>query len=113
MDVIELYNEGFSCNKIANKLSCSATTIYNRLKILKIKLRNKSDANKKFNILIAWNLYNLGLSFNQVGIILNINASTVSKRFKKLSLPARDKKIAQRIRYNDDEFYKFFIEGVE
>ena len=112
MDVIELYNEGFSCNKIANKLNCSTTTIYNRLKALKIKLRNKSDANKKFDIFVAWSLYNLGLSFNQIGILLKIDASTISKRFKKLSLPVRDKNVAQRIRYNDDEFYKFFIEGV-
>lgn len=112
MNVVKLYKKGFSCNKIASRLNCSATTIYNRLKSLDVSFRNKSDANKKFDICVAWFLYNLGLSFNQVGIILNINASTISKRFKKLSLPVRDKNVAQRIRYNDDEFHQFFIEGV-
>lgn len=112
MNVAKLYNKGFSCNKIASRLNCSATTIYNRLKSLDVSFRNKSDANKKFDIWVAWSLYNLGLSFNQIGMLLKIDASTVSKRFKKLSLPVREKNVAQRIRYSDDEFNKFFVEGV-
>ncbi len=112
MDVIQLYDEGLSCSKIADRLSCSATTVYNKLKLLKYQLRTRSDANKKFNVLNAWNLYNLGLSFKQVGMILGIDASTISKRFKKLDLSVRDRNVAQRIRYNDNEFRRFFIEGV-
>ena len=113
MNVVKLYNKGFSCNKIADKLNCSATTVYNKLKLLNISLRNKSDANKKFDIFSAWHLYNLGLSFNQFGVILSIDASTVSKRFKKSSLPVRDRNVAQKIRYSHDEFHNFFIEGVK
>jgi DNA invertase Pin-like site-specific DNA recombinase len=48
-DIIKIYKSGLSCRKIANKIDCDLTSIYNVLKRNKIKKRkNKYASNKKY-----------------------------------------------------------------
>ena len=113
MTISSLYlTDGLSCQKISDIKYCSPVTVYNKLKILGINLRSKSEANKKFSSAIAWFFYNLGLSLNQVGVLLGLNASTICKRFKKEGFPTRDRDVAKKIRYTQEEFERYFVRRV-
>lgn len=112
MTISNLYLSGLSCQQISDIKYCSPVTVYNKLKMLGIDFRSRSDANKKFNSTVAWILYNVGLSFNQIGILLNLNPSTICKRFKKEGFPTRDRNVAKKIRYTEKEFEQYFMRRV-
>jgi len=109
--VMKLYNQGRSCAEIARMDGRSETTIYNRLKSLDVTMRSRSEANKIFSDFIFISLYNLGLSVSQVGRLLGVDSSTVTKRLHSIGFPLRSYKVATDIRYNEEEFQKYFVDS--
>lgn len=107
--VIELYSQGKSCAEIAYIDSCSESLMYNRLKLLGVTMRSRSEANQIFPDSIFITLYNLGLSSSQIGKLLGVNSSTVTKRLHTLKFPLRSRGVASRIRYTDEEFRRYFM----
>jgi DNA-binding CsgD family transcriptional regulator len=101
--------ESLSCRAIARNLNISEATVYYILKSNGIKLRDKSEANKIFPDRVLINLYNMALSAKQIGTILGIHPTTVTKRLSKLNFPVRSKEMAQRIKYTEEEFQKYFM----
>ena len=107
--IVELYRKGKSCAEIARHDECSETAIYNRLKLLGITMRSRSQANKIFPDSIFISLYNIGLSSSQIGKLLGVDSSTVTKRLHILKFPLRSRGVACRIRYTEAEFRKHFM----
>lgn len=108
--VRELYeHDRLSCAEIARLGNCSETLIYNKLKLLKVKIRSRSEANKIFPDFIFIILYNIGLSTNQIGRLLGVDASTVTKRLHIMAFPMRVRQVASRIRYTEKEFERYFM----
>lgn len=107
--VIELYTQGRSCAEVARSDRCSETTMYNRLKSLGVKIRNRSEANQIFPNSIFISLYNIGLSSSQIGRLLGVNPSTATKRLHTLQFPLRTRCVACRIRYTEEEFKRYFM----
>lgn len=107
--VIELYSQGNSCADIARSDRCSETSMYNRLKMLGVTIRSRSEANKIFPDFLFTSLYNLGLSVSQVGRLLGVDSSTVTKRLHVLKFPLRSRCVAYRIRYTEKEFKRYFM----
>lgn len=107
--VTALYLHGNSCSDIARSEGCSATTIYNRLKSLNVKMRSRSKANQIFPDSIFIALYNIGLSASQVGRLLGVAPSTVIKRLQTLHFPLRSRNVAYKIKYSEKEFKQFFM----
>ena len=108
--VTELYEQGKSCAEVARSDGCSETAMYNRLKALGVTMRSRSEANQIFPDSIFIALYNLGLSASQTGRLLGVDSSTVTKRLHILKFPLRSRNVASRVRYNNKEFQKYFIE---
>lgn len=108
--ICKAYTEdGLSCRAIARNRNISEATVYYVLKSNGVKLRDKSEANKIFPDRVLINLYNMALSAKQIGIILGIHPTTVTKRLSKLDFPVRSKEMAQRIKYTEEEFRKYFM----
>jgi len=99
-----------SCAEISELDGRSVATIYNILKKNKVRLRNKSKANKLFPDGVIIILYNFGLSCYQIGELLGVHPSTIVKRFKTLHFPLRNKRSAAAIRYSDEEFRRHFCD---
>ncbi len=107
--VTELYSQGKSCAEVACLDGCSETSMYNRLKVLDVKIRSRSEANQIFPDFLFISLYNMGLSVSQTGRLLGVDSSTVTKRLHLLKFPLRSRGVAYRIRYTEDEFMKYFM----
>jgi DNA-binding CsgD family transcriptional regulator len=107
--VIELYSQGESCAAVARFDGCSETSMYNRLKSLRVKMRSRSEANQIFPDFLFISLYNIGLSSSQVGRLLGVDSSTVTKRLHTLKFPLRSRCVASRIRYTEKEFKRYFM----
>jgi DNA-directed RNA polymerase specialized sigma24 family protein len=108
-EVTKLYVEGKNCAEIARMDTCSETTIYNRLKSLRVKIRSRSEANQIFPDSAFISLYNVGLSASQIGRFLGVDSSTVKKRLHTLKFPLRSRGVASKIRYNEEEFNRHFM----
>jgi hypothetical protein len=106
--IVGLYNTGLSCADIAEIDGRSESTIRLILQSSGIKLRSRSEANKKIadNTLIT--LYNLGLSCSQIGTLLGIHPTTIIKRFKNIGFPMRSNRTAMAVSYSEREFNEFF-----
>ena len=109
VQVIELYSQGKSCADIARFGECSETATYNRLKLLGVTMRSRSEANQIFPNCVFILLYNLGLSASQIGTLLGLDSSTVIKRLHKLNFPLRSGTLARNIRYTENEFRTHFM----
>ena len=108
-EIVNLYSQGESCAEIARSDGCSETSIYHLLKLLGVKIRNRSEANKIFPDSFFITLYNMGLSSSQVGKILGVDSSTVTKRLHTLNFPLRSRNVALQIRYTEEEFKRYFM----
>jgi len=108
--VRELYErDRFCCADIAHFDGCSETKMYHRLKALGVKIRGRSEANQIFPDHLFIALYNLGLSASQIARLLGVHPSTVIKRFGSLNFPLRSRNVASAIRYNEEEFQRYFM----
>lgn len=109
IQVSNMYKDGKSCAEIAHLDCVSDSAMYNRLKSLGVIMRSRSKANQIFPDFIFISLYNVGLSSSQIGRLLGVNSSTVIKRLHTLKFPLRSRTVAYRIRYNEEEFNKYFM----
>jgi len=107
--VRQLYSQGKTCAEVAHSDGCSETTMYNRLLLLGITMRSRSQANQIFPNSIFISLYNVGLSSSQIGRLLGVNSSTVTKRLHTIRFPLRSRGVACRIRYTEKEFKRYFM----
>ena len=109
-EILRLYNEEKrTCRQIALIDGRSDAHIYKILKSIGVQFRTKSEANKIFSDQIVINLYNIGLSARQVGRLLGVHPTSVTKRLYKLNFPLRSKNLAQKIKYTESEFQKYFM----
>jgi len=108
-EIIDLYNGGKTIRDISLIDGRSESSVYKILLNNKVKLRNKSEANKIVSDNVLIKLYNMALSFSQIGQLLDIDPSTVSKRFKSLGFDPRCRSVAKSIKYTDKEFNTFFL----
>ncbi len=85
LEIIELYQQGFSTVEIGRKLVFSRKSILNKLKKHKVEIREKKASEKIFSneeCLVIKRLYQEGFSAVRIGKLFNVKGVTISKLLK-------------------------------
>lgn len=98
--IIDLYNQGLSCTKIAKKLNVSHSTIW---RLLRKYMKLSKDAMTKEEL---EECINQGMSNKEIAEKFNIHFHSISRIRDKYGLKAYNKKISYRTDFDLDSFKK-------
>ena len=108
-EIIDMYNSGYKCDEIVEKIDCCKTHIYNVLKKNNIKLRLEPIKKKqsRFNPIDVANMYQLyrqGKTSSEIGEIYGASSSTIIRLFHQNEYECRNSNDAHR-KYTINEYF--------
>ena len=109
-EIIDMYNYGYKCDEIVEKIDCCKAHVYNVLKKNNSKLRQEPIKKKqsRFNSIDVVNMYQLyqqGKTSTEIGEIYGTTGSTIRRLFHQNKYECRNSSDAHRKYYLNEYFF--------